>query len=95
MSSSTLLKGDLLLPTDASELRLVQVTDTHLTGTPDGELLGMNTARPHAPSSMQLRARAILIAFLVTGDIAADEQPTAYVQLEEMLGQDIPFVVAG
>ena len=40
MSSSPLLRGDLLLHREASELRLVQVTDTHLNGTTDGELLG-------------------------------------------------------
>ena len=90
MSSSMLLKGDLLLPTDASELRLVQVTDTHLTGTPDGELLGMNTARSARAVIDAAKSSGNIDGFLVTGDIAADEQPTAYVQLEEMLGQDIP-----
>ena len=90
MSSSTLLKGDLLLPTDASELRLVQVTDTHLTGTSDGELLGMNTARSARAVIDAAKCSGNVDCFLVTGDIAADEQPTAYVQLEEMLGQDTP-----
>ncbi|EHQ58579.1 putative phosphohydrolase [gamma proteobacterium HIMB55] len=90
MSSSMLLKGDLLLPTDASELRLVQVTDTHLTGTPDGELLGMNTARSARAVIDAAKSSGNIDGFLVTGDIAADEQPTAYVQLEEMLGQDTP-----
>ena len=90
MSSSTLLKGDLLLPTDASELRLVQVTDTHLTGTPDGELLGMNTARSARAVIDAAKSSGNIDCFLVTGDIAADEQPIAYAQLEEMLGQDIP-----
>lgn len=88
MSSSSLLQGDLLLPTDASELRLVQVTDTHLTGTPDGELLGMNTARSARAVIDTAKRSGNIDCFLVTGDIAADEQPTAYAQLEEMLGQD-------
>ena len=90
MSSSSLLQGDLLLPTDASELRLVQVTDTHLTGTSDGELLGMNTARSARAVIDAAKCSGNVDCFLVTGDIAADEQPTAYVQLEEMLGQDTP-----
>ena len=88
MSSSSLLQGDLLLPTDAGELRLVQVTDTHLTGTPDGELLGMNTARSARAVIDTAKRSGNIDCFLVTGDIAADEQPTAYAQLEEMLGQD-------
>ena len=88
MSSSSLLQGDFLLPTDASELRLVQVTDTHLTGTPDGELLGMNTARSARAVIDTAKRSGNIDCFLVTGDIAADEQPTAYAQLEEMLGQD-------
>ena len=90
MSSSSLLQGDLLLLTDASELRLVQVTDTHLNGTPDGELLGMNTARSARAVIDAAKRSGNIDCFLVTGDIAADEQPTAYVQLEEMLGQDTP-----
>ena len=90
MSSSSLLQGDLLLQTDANELRLVQVTDTHLTGTPDGELLGMNTARSARAVIDAAKSSGNIDGFLVTGDIAADEQPRAYVQLEEMLGQDIP-----
>ena len=90
MSSSTLLKGDLLLPTDAGELRLVQVTDTHLTGTSDGELLGMNTARSARAVIDAAKHSGNIDGFLITGDIASDEQPTAYVQLEEMLGQDTP-----
>ena len=90
MSSSTLLKGDLLLPIDASELRLVQVTDTHLTGTSDGELLGMNTARSARAVIDAAKRWGNIDCFLVTGDIAADEQPTAYAQLGEMLCQDTP-----
>lgn len=90
MSSSTLLKGDLLLPIDASELRLVQVTDTHLTGTSDGELLGMNTARSARAVIDAAKRSGNIDCFLVTGDIAADEQPTAYAQLGEMLCQDTP-----
>ena len=90
MSSSPLLRGDLCLQTEASELRLVQVTDTHLNGTPDGELLGMNTARSARAVIDAAKRSGNIDCFLVTGDIAADEQPTAYTQLAEMLGQETP-----
>lgn len=90
MSSSSLLRGDLLLQKDASELRLVQVTDTHLTGAASGELLGMNTARSARAVIDAAKNSGAIDCFLVTGDIAADEQPTAYGQLEEMLGSDTP-----
>ena len=90
MSSSSLLQGDLLLPTETSELRLVQVTDTHLNGTPNGELLGMNTARSARAVIDAAKRSGNIDCFLITGDIAADEQPTAYEQLEAMLGRDTP-----
>lgn len=90
MSNSPLLRGDLLLPKDARELRLVQVTDTHLTGTPGGELLGMNTARSAHAVINAAKGSGDIDCFLITGDIAADEQPKAYKQLEEMLGHDTP-----
>ena len=90
MSNSPILRGDLLLPKDASELRLVQVTDTHLTGTPGGELLGMNTARSAHAVINAAKGSGDIDCFLITGDIAADEQPKAYKQLEEMLGHDTP-----
>ena len=90
MSNSPLLLGDLLLPKDASELRLVQVTDTHLTGTTGGELLGMNTARSAHAVINAAKGSGDIDCFLITGDIAADEQPKAYKQLEEMLGHDTP-----
>ena len=90
MSSSSLLQGDLLLPTETGELRLVQVTDTHLNGTPNGELLGMNTARSARAVIDAAKRSGNIDCFLITGDIAADEQPTAYEQLEAMLGRDTP-----
>ena len=90
MSSFPLLKGDLLFYGGSSELSLVQVTDTHLTGTADGELLGMNTARSARAVIDAAKGSGAIDCFLVTGDIAADEQPAAYGQLEGMLGSDIP-----
>ncbi len=90
MSSSPLLKGDLRFSGESRELRLVQITDTHLTGSTDGELLGMNTAcSAHAVINAASDSGPI-DCFLITGDIAADEQPGAYGQLAEMLGSTTP-----
>ena len=86
MSSSALLRGDLTLPISSGELRVVQITDTHLTGSPAGELLGMNTARSARAVIDAAKRSGDIDCFLITGDIAADEQPAAYEQLEEMLG---------
>jgi len=90
MSSSQLLRGDLSLLRSSRELRVVQITDTHLTGSPTGELLGMNTARSARAVIDAAKRSGDIDCFLITGDIAADEQPAAYQQLEQMLGSDIP-----
>ena len=57
MSTKALLSGDLVVATGVEILSLVQVTDTHLTGTETGCLLGMNTARS---------ARGVIDAALAT-----------------------------
>lgn len=90
MSSLPLLAGDLELSSEASELRLVQVTDTHLTGTADGALLGMNTEQSARSVIDAAKRSGVIDCFLITGDIAADEQPAAYSQLESLLGTDTP-----
>lgn len=94
MSSGSLLDGDIEHSGIGPDLRLIHITDTHLTGAPNGELLGMNTERSaraviHAAKEAATAADPI-DAILITGDIAADEQPGAYRQLDEMLGSDIP-----
>lgn len=90
MSSLPLLAGDLELSSEASELRLVQVTDTHLTGSADGALLGMNTEQSARSVIDAAKRSGVIDCFLITGDIAADEQPAAYSQLESLLGTDTP-----
>lgn len=90
MSSLPLLAGDLELSSEASELRLVQVTDTHLTGTADGALLGMNTEQSARSVIDAAKRSGVIDCFLITGDIAADEHPAAYSQLESLLGTDTP-----
>ena len=90
MSSGSLLNGDSVLSCHSNELRLVQITDTHLTGTADGALLGMNTERSARAVIDAAKVSGPIDCFLITGDIAADEQPQAYTQLEGLLGTDTP-----
>ena len=90
MATDSLLSGDLELSDGADTLSLLQVTDTHLTGTAEGCLLGMNTGR-----SAQAVINAALVdqkadCILVTGDIAADGQAEAYGQLQALLGDAVP-----
>lgn len=90
MSTELLLSGDLVVADGADTLSLVQVTDTHLTGTETGCLLGMNTARSAKGVIDAVLATESAECILVTGDIAADGQPEAYGQLEALLGTSVP-----
>jgi len=90
MSTESLLSGDVVVANGADTLSLVQVTDTHLTGTETGCLLGMNTARSAKGVIDAALATESADCILVTGDIAADGQPEAYGQLEALLGTLIP-----
>jgi Icc protein len=90
MSTESLLSGDVVVANGADTLSLVQLTDTHLTGTDTGCLLGMNTARSAKGVIDAALATESADYILVTGDIAADGQPEAYGQLEALLGTLIP-----
>ena len=90
MSTESLLSGDLVVADGVDRLSLVQVTDTHLTGTEAGCLLGMNTARSARGVIHAALAAESADCILVTGDIAADGQPEAYGQLEVLLGTSVP-----
>ena len=90
MSTESLLSGDLVVADGVDTLSLVQVTDTHLTGTEAGCLLGMNTARSARGVIHAALAAESADCILVTGDIAADGQPEAYGQLEVLLGTSLP-----
>ena len=90
MSTESLLSGDLVVADGVDTLSLVQVTDTHLTGTEAGCLLGMNTARSARGVIDAALAAESADCILVTGDIAADGQPEAYGQLEVLLGTSLP-----
>ena len=90
MSTNALLSGDLVVADCADTICLVQITDTHLTGIEEGQLLGMNTARSAKAVIDAALAEANADCILVTGDIAADGQPGAYAQLLTLLGTDVP-----
>ena len=90
MSTESLLSGDLVVADEADTLSLVQVTDTHLTGTETGCLLGVNTARSAKGVIDAALAGESADCNLVTGDIAADGQSDAYGQLEALLGTSLP-----
>ncbi len=90
MSTEALLTGDLAVRNCTDTLSLVQVTDTHLTGTDKGQLLGMYTERSARAVIDAVLADEKADCILVTGDIAADGQPTAYRQLETLLGDALP-----
>jgi Icc protein len=90
MSTESLLSGDLVVANGADTLSLVQVTDTHLTGTETGCLLGMNTTRSAKGVIDAVLATESTECILVTGDIAADGQTEAYRQLEALLGTSVP-----
>lgn len=90
MSTKALLSGDLVVATGVEILSLVQVTDTHLTGTEEGRLLGVNTERSARRVIDAALAAENTDCFLVTGDIAADGQPEAYGQLQALVGTSVP-----
>ena len=90
MSTESLLSGDLVVADGGNTLSLVQVTDTHLTGTETGCLLGVNTARSARGVIDAALAGESADCILVTGDIAGDGQPDAYGQLEALLGTSVP-----
>ena len=88
MSTEALLSGDLFVADGADTLTLMQVTDTHLTGTKRAPL-GMNTSVSQGVIDAAL-ARESADCVLVTGDIAADGQSEAYEQLQALLGTEVP-----
>ena len=90
MSTKALLSGDLVVAKGVEILSLVQVTDTHLTGTEEGRLLGVNTERSARRVIDAALAAENADCFLVTGDIAADGQPEAYGQLQALVGTSVP-----
>jgi Icc protein len=94
--------------TSAGTLRLLQLTDTHLYGNPDGRLLGQNTRRTLELVLEHALATAWPVdRVLLTGDLVHDESREGYRYLAERLGRlgvpcnglpgnhDAPRVMAG
>jgi len=74
-------------------VRLVQITDTHLYGNPDAQLLNMNTQESfeHVLELISRNEQAV-DAFLATGDIAQDASENAYRRfIESMKRFSAPF----
>ena len=63
----------------SGELRVLQVTDTHLFGDPQAELLGVNTRNSfHAVLDNVKRDKQLFDLVVVTGDISQDDTPESY-----------------
>lgn len=69
-------------------LRILQLTDTHLYGHPEGRLLGQNTRRT-LDLVLELAAASFLPVdrVLLTGDLVHDESPDGYRYLEQRLAR--------
>jgi len=73
---------------------ILQLTDLHLMASPDGTLLGMNTAHYfHAVLEQALSEQQAADLLLLTGDLAQDPDPASYEYLLKHLEQaPIPSV---
>jgi len=85
MSPDSRLRGDCTLASE-DVLRLIQVTDTHLMGSPGGRLLNVDTDDSLAAvidlvSHLDFPPDAVL----VTGDISGDGEASAYQRLDHAL----------
>lgn len=67
-------------------VKLVQITDTHLNESQDGDLLGMKTLHSlQCVLDIVRNQRDAIDAFLVTGDLSQDGSPQAYRHLQHEL----------
>ncbi len=85
MTTDERLRGERVLP-NGETLTLIQVTDTHLMGTPGGRLLNVDTDESLAAVVELIGDRGHRPdALLITGDISGDGEGTAYDRLAEAL----------
>ena len=71
-----------------SVLRFIQLSDTHLFDTPDGELYGVNTAESLAGVIASIRRnRKLIDAVLVTGDLTHDGGTPAFQHIARQLSE--------
>lgn len=68
------------------KLRLVQITDTHLYGQPDGELLGLNTQESfQCVLDLAKKNHPNPDALIISGDVSQDHSFEAYQHLHQSL----------
>ena len=65
-------------------MNIIQLTDTHLFASPDGNLRGLNTANSLA-RVVDLAKTLAPDLVLVTGDLSQDETPASYDRLQRLL----------
>lgn len=67
-------------------VKVLQLTDTHLFGTPEGRLVGVDTyASLSQVIELSCRERGRPDLVLATGDLSQDESPASYERLRELL----------
>lgn len=76
-----------------SSIRIIQFTDTHLFGNPEGRLMGADTNRSFLAVWERIRnAKNKPETILVTGDLTQDDSLESYQWLTEQLNQEtIPY----
>jgi Icc protein len=69
-------------------VQIVQFTDTHFFGTPEGRLLGVDTAQSfQSVLDASLKETGVPDFYLLTGDLSQDESPQSYMRLAQLLAQ--------
>lgn len=84
MTESSTLQGQVLMG-ERDEVRLLQITDTHLMGEPGGRLLNIDTDASLAAVVRRATALDRADALLITGDISGDGAPSSYQRLDTAL----------
>ncbi|WP_252178679.1 3',5'-cyclic-AMP phosphodiesterase [Endozoicomonas sp. 4G] len=77
-----------------TRIRIIQLTDTHLFGTPDRRLMGTDTYQSFLAVWDKIQSSSFNPdAFLVTGDLSQDESLKSYQTLKSMLDScDKPYL---
>lgn len=77
----------LIVDNSDSVLRLVQITDTHLFGEPNKQLMGIDTGRSFLRVLELVRKRQQIDALLLSGDLSQDDSLAAYQFLDQSLAE--------
>lgn len=84
MTESSALQGQVLMGEEA-QVRLLQITDTHLMAEPHGTLLNVDTDASLAAVVRLASGLEAADSLLITGDIAGDGAASAYQRLDQAL----------